>query len=101
MKKLGTFLALAAVMASAPVFAGKKDMAYYEQNRGLFISEEKAAEIARGEVKEGRVSKVEFERGYNNDHRFEVEVEKEGMWRTEYKVIIDAQSGKVIRTERD
>lgn len=101
MKKLGTLLILAAAVASAPVLAGKKDLEYYEQNRSLFISDEKAAEIARGEIKEGRVSKVKFERGYNNDHRFEVKVEKEGMWRTEYKVIIDAQSGKVIRTERD
>jgi len=58
------------------------------------ISDEDAKKIAQKEVK-GKIEDIEYE---NDENLYEVEIEKED---EEYKIKIDAHSGKVISIEKD
>lgn len=95
-KKTLIGLALAAGI-SAPAFADD-DYRYYENNRGQFISHDKAAELAVAAVGGGRAVDVEFDHDWNGDH-FEVEVI--GTDGREHDVTLDAKSGKVLHKKID
>lgn len=93
----GSIIAATFVFASAPARADDDD-AYYARHRKQYISQERAAQIARQAVKGGRVTGVEFDHDRRDDH-FDVEVRTaDGR---EYDVKIDARSGKVRYVKRD
>lgn len=68
------------------------------QNKGNYISGQKAGQIARARVKNSHVKKVEFDHDDRYGAVYEVELVAGG---AEYDVKINARTGKVIYVKRD
>ncbi|WP_318614839.1 PepSY domain-containing protein [Sporosarcina sp. YIM B06819] len=88
------------VLAGAVIVSGVSMVANAEQGvavtpKGLLTTEEAKA-IALNSV-DGKVTKIELDREKSGDI-YEVEVQSKGI---EYDLDIDAQTGKVLRTEKD
>lgn len=98
MNPMKVILLAAAFACSVPAFADDDD-GHYSRNRHRYISHEKAAQLAAGKIGQGaRIDEVEFENSRYGGAYFEVEVQK---GTKEYKVVIDAESGRIISAHRD
>lgn len=79
------------------VYQNKQDTIEWDEGipAGSYISYEKAAEAALGQVKDGFVSKLTLESRWNDGMVYEAEV-----WQGdyEYTVVIDADNGTVLRS---
>lgn len=96
-KTVSALLAVAAFGVAAPAFADS-DYRYYEQNRAQYISHDQAAKAALAHLGGGEVGEVEFDHdSFGTDH-FDVEVYFRGM---EYKVKVNAKTGKVLTSRID
>lgn len=99
MKKLVSALALSTVaLTTAPMVMADDDY-IYQQNKAQYISHEKAAQIAKAQVKDSQVKNVEFD--YESYHGATFDVELFTGQGIEYDVKVDAKTGKVLKVKRD
>ena len=101
MKKL-FLIPLALISFNSLADCGEGECKYYPSQKSpepnLFISREKAAQIAADAVGGGFVKDVDLERGFGSPY-YEVEViDSRGR---EYEVNINAKTGRVISKRRD
>ena len=89
------FLSLLAV--SAALVSGSLTAAAAPHKHSRSISQAQAVKIAKKRVDGGRVTDIDLDRDDGRPH-YDVEIVKNGQ---EYKVVVDARTGRVISSRRD
>ena len=98
--KIAALMTATLMAVAAPAMADNDDH-HYRQNSSQYITHEQASKAAVSAVGSGYAKEVDFEYKPHRNNAAYFDVEVQTNTGSEYKVIVDAKTGKVLSKQID